>query len=143
MIKKDLKEFDRIYWPPKGEAKEEFNGYFDLRTLDFEGKLRQSDCMDGDFEHRVFRDCLIFGGDFASGCFNFCEFEDCVFFDCAFVGVNFDGCIFKNTHFLNCQMDFSMGSRDKCDANGFSISNMSPEEDAVRVAKLTLGWPIE
>ncbi len=143
MIKKDLKEFDRVYWVKEGNPIEIFTGDFDLRSLGGDGQFRQSDCMDGDYHDRVFRNCFIRGGDFASGCFNFCEFEDCVFFDCAFVGVNFDGCIFKNTHFLNCQMDFSMGSRDKCDANGFSISNMSPEEDAVRVAKLTLGWPIE
>jgi uncharacterized protein YjbI with pentapeptide repeats len=143
MIKKDLKEFDHIYWPKKGEPKEEFTGFFDLRTPDFEGKLRQSDCMDGDFKHRIFKDCLVFGADFAAGCFNFCTFENCVFVDCAFVGVNFDGCSFKNTRFLNSQMDFSMGSRDKCDANGFGISNYGYIEDALRQAKLILGWPIE
>ena len=140
MIKKDLKEFDRICWPPKGEAKGEFNGCFDLRTPDFEGKLRQSDCMDGDFEHRVFKDCLIFGADFASGCFHFCTFENSVFVGCAFVGVNFEDCSFRNAHFLNCQLDFSMR---KCDTDDFGVSEYAFEEDALRQAKLILGWPVE
>lgn len=140
MLKKDLKEFDRIYSTKKDETKEEFTGFFDLRTPNFEGSLSTSDCMDGDFENRIFKDCLIFGADFASGCFNSCIFENVVFIRCAFVGVGFDDCSFRKVRFLNCQLSFSMG---KCNTDDFGVSDYAFEDDALRQAKLILGWPAE
>ncbi len=135
---KDLKEFDRVY-----QSQEEITGFFDLRTPDYKGELRRSDCMDGDYTKTIFKDCLIYGGDFSSGCFNSCTFENCVFVDCAFVGVSFNGCSFKNTDFLNSQMSFSMGSREKCEVEGFGITSYEPIELALKQAKNLLGWPVE
>jgi len=64
--------------------------------------------MDYDFKNIVFKDCVIKGGDFASGIFDHCIFHNAKFKGSALVGVRFNNCLFDGISFQDCQTSFSI-----------------------------------